>query len=316
MNRQKQTNNLTNLVGLILILLAIGITFMSKSIDVYTITAPFEAVMETSISGTYLGDKVIERIHQYEAAREAEKLAKELDIDEKEIENPITEFSKHLSEIPELTKAQEMYIKFQAFVEKLENSIAEIDNYFVIVVALLLLFTIKSIVALIPVSATCLVTAIIFPFRTALLINFAGYALIFTSKYFWGKYIGEGNISKLMKHSEFLWKFIQNEENGYATGNPSTLFVLRLVPTVPLNPISQMYGKMGYNYPKYLLLSLLGTSLKIISFTAIGSNVGDPFSKAFVVPLITILFVSGFSILAFSIVLYYRNKDENKKMMV
>ncbi len=316
MNRQKQANKLTNLVGLIMILLAIGITIMSKSIDVYTITAPFEAAIETNISGTYIGDKVIDKLHEYEAAREAEKLADELGIDDKETENPVAEFSKHLSEIPELTRAQELYIKFQAIIEKMENSIAEIDNYFIIVVSLLLLFTIKSIVALIPVSATCLVTAIIFPFKTALLINFAGYALIFTSKYFWGKYIGEGNVSKLMKHSEFLWKFIQSEENGNPTGNPSTLFVLRLVPTVPLNPISQMYGKMGYDFPKYLLLSLLGTSLKIISFTAIGSNVGDPFSKEFVVPLITILFVSGFSMLAFSIILYYRNKDETKKMMV
>ncbi len=306
MTAQKQSNRFVNLIGIIMIALAISLTVVSRAIDVDTITAPFESMMEETVGGTYIGDKVIDRVHEYEAERSAKK----------EDPNAAGKIATKITGNPTISKAQAYYIKFQAFVEKMENLIAQLDNKFIIVISLLLLFSIKSIIALIPVSATCLISAIIFPFPVALIINLAGYSLIFTVKYFWGKHIGEGNVSKLMKHSEFLWKFIQDEENGYATGNPTLLFILRLVPTVPINPISQMYGKMGYSFPKYLILSVLGAAIKIISFTAIGSNVGDPFSKQFVIPLITILFISGFSTLAFSFILKYRNSPDRKKMMV
>lgn len=293
-NKEERSDRLVNFIGIILILLALMIAYMGKVVNIAKITAPFESVF----SGTTVGNW-IDEAKQRELERELEKS-----------DNPAQDLANFIKSQPGLSKAQEKYIKYQGFIEKFENSIAEIPNRFVIVICLWLLFAIKSLVVLIPASFTCIVTALIFPFPVALIINMCGYAIMFLAKYFWGKYVGEGGISKLLKHSKTLWKYIQDEENGNGNGNPLVLFILRLVPTVPLNPISSMYGKMGYNLWKYMILSLLGISLRVVSVTSIGSNVDNPFSQAFIMPLILILFISGFSMIVFSAVLRKREKKD------
>ncbi len=291
---ESQSNRLVNLIGIILILLALVIAYMGKVVNIEKITAPFES----ALSGTAVGDWIDEA-----KQRELERRLEQSD-------NPAQDLANFIKSQPGLSKAQEQYIRYQGFIEKFENSVAEIPNRFVIILCLLLLFAIKALVVLIPASFTCLVTALIFPFPVAVLINMGGYAIMFLIKYFWGKHVGEGNISKLVKHSKTLWKYVQDEENGNGNGNPLVLFILRLVPTVPLNPISSMYGKMGYDLWKYMLLSLLGISLRVVSVTSLGSNVGNPFSSAFIIPLIVILFISGFSMIVFSFVLSRREKKD------
>lgn len=302
MVQNKQSNQFVNIVGIVLILMAIALTYTSKLIDFDTIAAPFEHLVEGTAIGNYID----------------EAKQKELEHQLKQTETPAQKLAENIKNFSGLTKAQKSYIKFQSFMEKFENSVAELPNKFVIAIAILLLFSVKSIIVLLPASATCLVTALLFPFPLAVIINIVGYCLMFTAKYFWGKHIGEGQVSRLVKHSKRLWKYIQDEENGYATGNPLLLFILRLVPTVPINPISQMYGKMGYDFWKYIILSALGISLRVVSVTSLGSNVSDPFSSAFIVPLVVILFVSGFSMIALSIILKKRESgtekiEENKK---
>lgn len=302
MVQNKQSNQFVNIVGIVLILMAIALTYTSKLIDFDTIAAPFEHLVEGTAIGNYID----------------EAKQKELEHQLNQTETPAQKLAENIKNFSGLTKAQKSYIKFQSFMEKFENSVAELPNKFVIAIAILLLFSVKSIIVLLPASATCLVTALLFPFPLAVIINIVGYCLMFTAKYFWGKHIGEGQVSRLVKHSKRLWKYIQDEENGYATGNPLLLFILRLVPTVPINPISQMYGKMGYDFWKYIILSALGISLRVVSVTSLGSNVSDPFSSAFIVPLVVILFVSGFSMIALSIILKKREGvtegiEENKK---
>ncbi len=299
MGRNRQSNKFVNIIGIILISISLILAYSSKVIDFDKITAPFEQ----AVKGTIVGDW-IDEAKEHELEREIEGS-----------ETPAQELAKNIKEFTGLSKAQQYYIKYQGLMENFEGKIAEIPNKFLIFICLLLLFTSKSMIVLIPITITCIVTALIFPFEVAIVINSIGYLLIFTIKYFWGRYIDAGYIHRLVKNSKTLLKYIQDEENGYATGNPLLLFILRLVPTVPINPISAMYGHMGYDYWKYIFLSMLGVSLKIVSFTALGSNISDPFSSAFVIPLIVILFVSGFSMISFSVILNRREKREVEKVM-
>lgn len=297
MFKNRQSNKFVNIVGIILILMSLALTYSSKIIDVDKITAPFEAAVQGTIVGNWID----------------EAKQRELERNIRNSETPAQYLAENADSIKGLSKAQQQYIKYQSFMEKFEGRVSELPNKFLICICILLLFSIKSIIVLIPATMTCMVTALIFPFEIAIIINILGYILIFTAKYHWGRYIDAGYIHHLVKHSKFLYKYIQDEEGGYATGNPLLLFILRLVPTVPINPISAMYGHMGYDYWKFLLLSMLGASLKIVSFTALGSNIGNPFSTAFIIPLILILFVSGVSMVALSIVLNRREKREEKK---
>lgn len=299
MFKNRQSNKFVNIVGIILILMALALTYTSKIIDVDKITAPFEQAVQGTIIGDWIDD-----------AKQRE-LEREL----RNSETPAQYLAQNTEDFEGLSKAQQYYIKYQSFMEKFEGRVSELPNKFLICICILLLFSIKSIIVLIPATMTCMVTALIFPFEIAIIINVLGYVAIFTAKYHWGRHIDAGYIHHLVKHSKRLYKYIQDEEGGYATGNPLLLFILRLVPTVPINPISAMYGHMGYDYWKYLLLSMLGASLKIVSFTALGSNIDNPFSNAFIIPLIVILFVSGFSMIALSVILQRREKREIEKKM-
>lgn len=275
MLKNKQANRFLNALAVILILFSFALAYMGNVIDFKSITAPFESIVKSNQSshpaGSHVKDEVISGVET-------------------------------AMDITGLSKAQQYYIKFQGYMEALENSIVEFDNYALIVTALLLLYAIKSVISFVPLAATCLISGLVFPFPVALLINFVGVAIILTIKYFWGKHIGEGNFAKLAQKSDVIWELIKDTENGDGTGNPIILFLLRIVPSVPIGPVSQMYGKMGYNFWRYLLISLLGYSLKIISFTMIGYNVNDPFSGGFIVPLVVILFVSGVGILGMNLI--------------
>ncbi len=273
--KNKQANRFLNAIAIILILFSFALGFMGNVIDFKTITAPFETFVKNN-----------------QVAQQRENHVKD------EVKSGV----ETAMDITGLSKAQQYYIKFQSYMEALENSIAEFDNYALIVVALLLLYAIKAVISFVPLAATCLVSGLVFPFPVALVINFIGVAIILTIKYFWGKHISEGNFAKLAKKSDAIWELIEDTEKGDGTGNPIILFLLRIVPSVPIGPVSQMYGKMGYNFWHYLFISLLGYSLKITSFTMIGYNAADPFSARFIVPLVVILFISGVGILGMNFI--------------
>ena len=286
--KNKQANRFMNAIAVILILFSFALAYMGNVIDFKDITAPFENFVKSNQNaqneGAHVKDEVISGVET-------------------------------AMDITGLSKAQQYYIKFQGYMEALENSIVKFDNYALIVIALLLLYAIKSVISFVPLAATCLISGLVFPFPVALLINFVGVAIILTIKYFWGKHIGEGNFSKLAKKSDAIWELIKDTENGDGTGNPIILFLLRIVPSVPIGPVSQMYGKMGYNFWRYLGISLLGYSLKIISFTMIGYNVNDPFSANFIVPLVVILFVSGVGILGMNFI-FTKVRNKNSKAIM
>lgn len=195
--------------------------------------------------------------------------------------------------IEELSEIQQTYFDFRAKMYGLESSIQEFGNIGIMIVAVLLFYALKSFLSIVPISATCLLSGIIFPFPVAILVNYAGLALQISIKYFWGKKIGGGNISKILKRYPSVLEVVEQGGNG----NLWFLFIFRLVPSFPINPISQMYGNMKIDYKNYLIISLTGVSMKIILFTLIGSNVFDPLSSAFITPIIIILFISGFSML-------------------
>ncbi|MBQ6445100.1 MAG: hypothetical protein IJI95_01865, partial [Clostridia bacterium] len=99
------------------------------------------------------------------------------------------------------------------------------------------------------------------------------------------------------------------------TGNPIILFALRLVPFVPANPVSSLFGNMKVDYRSFLVISLFGYLLKVVSFTAIGYNIADPFSSKFIVPFIALLYIAGFSLFGVNAFLKYadrRNAERTK----
>ena len=167
---------------------------------------------------------------------------------------------------------------------------------FTSVFLILLNFFLKAAIPWFPIACICVASGVLFEWYYALLINIAGAVILFTSKFYWGRRFGGGNAEKILSKYETAYEFIDKSR----LGSGAVLFFLRLVPCVPVNSVSCLYGSTDISYPRYIILSLLGYTYKLFSYTLIGRSVYDPASASFIVPLILLLIFSGMMLLSLS----------------
>jgi len=187
----------------------------------------------------------------------------------------------------------EKYNEYLVWLADLELKIAAIDSKGVVVLVLFMLFFVKCAVPLYPFSILFVASAMVFELPAAMLINCLGMALIMSIKYEAGVHLGGGNLKRLIRTSRVATELVETK------GSEQTLilFLMRLVPIIPINAASQLYGSLDYGYWKFLIVSLLGYLPQMISFSVMGRNARNPFSIGFILPLIVLLFISGVSLL-------------------
>ena len=193
----------------------------------------------------------------------------------------------------EMDEAMEWYYKYTDTLSNFEQWIQTHGANWRSVLIILGNFVLKAVIPWFPISCICVVSGALVPAYTAIAINVVGLALLFTIKFFWGKRFGGGNAEKILRKYDRASKFIDQSKLGSAI----VLFFLRLVPCVPINSVSQLYGTTGISYWKYLLVSLVGFSYKLFSYTIIGRNVYDPLSAKFLLPFVFLFLFSGFVLL-------------------
>lgn len=194
-----------------------------------------------------------------------------------------------------------------------EYKVATIPYKELVILVILLIYLSKAVLPL-PISAVCVIAGMAFPTPYAVLINTVGFSLLSSIKYFWGKHLGGGIVHKfLVKHEG-----VRRVMNADMKANSVLLLAFRLVPSFPINTISQVYGAMQFDFRKYLLLSVLGFMPKLISYSFIGRNVYNPFSMAFIIPIVILLLLSGLSVFGINAMIEFyseksKNKDSDKK---
>lgn len=192
------------------------------------------------------------------------------------------------------------YAEFLEMLDSLDNAIAAIPNKGLIVIAIMLLYLAKSMLP-IPISAVCVVAGMAFPTELAVAVNIVGFILLCTIKFFWGKHLGSGFVYKFLCRYDNVQKILESD-----TASKDGLLVgLRLVPSFPINAVSQLYGAMGYEYYRYIFLSMLGFLPKIISYSMVGRHVFNPFSYAFMLPLVIIFVLSGVAMIGINLFIEY-----------
>lgn len=198
------------------------------------------------------------------------------------------------------------YAELQAKLTEWELLIASLENRWLLILVLLLLYALKAFIAIIPLSALFVISGMVFEVQYATAINIVGVAILLSIKFMLGNKFGGGSASKVISRFRLSREFMDLEGEG----NSWMLFIARLVPFVSVNMVSKIYGASEMKYDKFLLLSLLGLSPRILSFSVLGNNVFDPFSVGFLVPIIVMLFLSGVSllILDFALGLFGRRK--------
>lgn len=185
------------------------------------------------------------------------------------------------------------YATIRRELAELEIRISMLENKWVFILVVFLLFAVKSFIPIYPTPTVCFLTGAVLPMYLSVPVNTVGFCILLLIRYYTGKLFGAGKAWELIRKNERLRRLI--EQNG--RGNSSLLIILRLLPLMPVNTISGVYGSLEFGPGQFLLLSVIGYMPKIISFTFIGSNVFDPLSAEFIVPIMIFAFVSGISLI-------------------
>ncbi len=207
-----------------------------------------------------------------------------------------------------LPQLMQWYDEYQEYLVKLELRVAALEGKWIIIVAIFLLFTLKSVIplAVLPVSCVCVISAMVFNLTISVLLNILGLVIIFSIRY----YIGTKRKTlpyRILKSYDEIWKILEHDGDG----NPWLLFLCRIIPLFPINTVSNIYGGLKYDFRKYLLISVSAFLPKIFSYSIIGRNVFNPFSASFIIPVMISSFISGVGVLTTrKIILFIRRKGE------
>ena len=209
-----------------------------------------------------------------------------------------------------LMQVQQFAVRYQEFLKILsdfEDAVASIPNKWLVIVAIILIYLAKSVIP-IPTSAVCVIAGMVFPTPYAVIINMAGYTLLITIKYVWGKHLGRGYVYKILRRYENVQR-IMDSDKKYKDG---LLVGLRVVPYIPINTVSQVYGAMNFDYNRFVLLSVIGFLPRIVSYSMVGRHVYNPFSLGFILPIVIIFVISGVAIIGVNgFIELYNSKQKN-----
>lgn len=200
-----------------------------------------------------------------------------------------------------LLRYDQLWLWYKVYQEKLleiEQFIQSLGISWKFVLAMLIVFLVRTFIPFLSVSAICILTGAVLPSYWAMIVNFLGIIIMMSIKYFEGMKCGSGNAWKIISKNERARKII--ESSGKV--NKALLFALRLIPGFPLGSVSRIYGSLKFPYWQFILLSAAGFAPKLLSYTFMGTNVFDPLSSAFLVPLMIALTISGASLLCVNLI--------------
>lgn len=200
-----------------------------------------------------------------------------------------------ISFLMHLDPIQAKYAQWLTYLDDFEYQITTLQDKWMIIIVLFLLFLVRCILAFYPLSVILVISGVVFPSWLAFFINMGGMALGMGIRYYTGKEMGEGYTLKLLRKYPIFDVIL--EKNGLS--NSVLLFLFRLLPGVPPNSVSQIYGSLKFPVKKYFLISLAGIAPRMLMYSFIGRSVTDPLSPSFLAPIIVLLTLSGISLLGF-----------------
>ena len=153
---------------------------------------------------------------------------------------------------------------------------------------ILLLFAIKSLTIVIPLSILYLASGILFQPVIAVLISTVGLAITITIPYLIGRYSGKQIVQEICQKYPKAGMVAKYQET-----NPFfACFITRIVGVLPGDIVSLYFGACDTEYGIYLAAGIAGSLLSIITTTLLGEKISDPFSIEFMVVLLCRILVS------------------------
>ncbi len=170
-------------------------------------------------------------------------------------------------------------------------SFAESKNTkFYAILITLIIFTVKPIFIVIPSSIIAIANGLIFGPFEGFLVTMIGNFISATIGFFLARILGKDFVQGI------LGKKFRNFESNIEKKEFLIMMSLRMIPVIPLDPISYACGLSKISYKKFIAATLMGVSPETICYSILGENFDKPFSPQFIIPvaiLIIALLLSG-----------------------
>ncbi|WP_411682564.1 TVP38/TMEM64 family protein [Clostridium thailandense] len=150
-----------------------------------------------------------------------------------------------------------------------------------------ILYSLKPVVLIIPVSLLSIVAGNVFGPYKALGLSMIGCFTSATLGFFLARFLGRSFVDKLLK-GKAMTLDESIEKHGF-----KIISIMRLSFIFPYDPLSYAAGLTKMRYKDFILGSLLGVFPEMISYSFMGKNLEHPFSIEFAMPIILIIVVAG-----------------------
>lgn len=200
------------------------------------------------------------------------------------------------------------YAEFLNALMELEEKIVGLPYKWLIVLAIFLVFLLKNFVP-IPTPFICLMTGMVFDVKLSIVINTVGFSMLLLTKYYWGYRFGGGTAIKTLKKYDNVREMMDKA----GPGKLAVLVALRIIPSIPVNAVSKIYGGMHFPVGRFLIASLIGFFPKIWSYSYMGGNLFHPFTWKFMAPIVGLLVFSGTVTLVVNLLLEKKGDTKNGK---
>lgn len=166
-------------------------------------------------------------------------------------------------------------------------------NVALAVIMLILLFGLKSLTIVLPLSILYLASGILFSPVAAVFISTVGLSVSITIPYCLGKCSGKQITEEIFQKYPKAKKLSEyQKQNTFFT-----CFITRIVGFLPGDIVSLYFGACDVNYLIYLVAGISGSLLSIVTTTLLGEKLNNPFSIEFVLVAFCRLLVSIVSIM-------------------
>ena len=153
---------------------------------------------------------------------------------------------------------------------------------------LLVLFALKSLTVVFPLSILYLASGILFRPMSAVLVSTMGLAITITIPYWIGKYSGKQTVQKICEKYPKAEQIAKYQETNVFF----SCFITRIVGFLPGDIVSIYFGACNIAYGMYLAAGVAGSLLSIITDTLLGEKIQNPFSVEFMSVLLCRILVS------------------------
>lgn len=162
---------------------------------------------------------------------------------------------------------------------------------------LLALFALKSLSVFVYCGILFLAAGILFPLPAAILVSLLGAVIMVSVPYWLGRRVGGELVESIVRKypkTEVLRR-AQMENQLFLS------FITRVINILPSDILSLYMGASGVRYGKYLLGSIAGMLLTIVTFPIMGSSITDPASPLFIASIavqavVTVVSITGYGL--------------------